>query len=206
MFGRMGMTGVTVTVAMVLALAILVILGVYAPLWLHWVQNGADLIERAVTSTGLPSQYNVWVGIFAASEAIVILIFTIIARIILAIMLAPFSERSRREGVGGLLASLGSMTTSLFLAFVLGILMLVTLGILAPQILDSMLGGAGWVESRLEHTGLPFRWNNILRLLIADDQILLLFFTIIARLLLAGVATGLTSAMGGGGSRRVAPV
>ena len=108
MFGRMAMTGLTVMVAMVLALAILVILGVYAPLWLHWVQNGADLIERAVTSTGLPSKYNVWVGIFAASEAIVILIFTIIARIILAVVLAPVSPRT--SGIGRLLASIGSVS------------------------------------------------------------------------------------------------
>lgn len=197
MFGRIAMTGLTVAVAMVLALAILVVLGVYAPLWLHWVQNGADLIERAVTSTGLPSRFNVWVGIFAASEAIVILIFTIIARIILAILLAPVSSNVRHSGVAGLFASIGSMTTSLFLAFVLGILMLVGLGIVAPEVLDSMLGAAGWVEARLEHTGLPFRWNNILRLLIADDQILLLFFTIVARLLIAALASALTSAVGG---------
>lgn len=195
MFGRIAMTGLTVMVAMVLALAILVLIGAYAPLWLHWVQNGADLIERAVTSTGLPSRYNVWVGIFAASEAIVILIFTIIARILLAVFLAPVSPSSRGGGVGALLASLGSMTTSLFLAFVLGILMLVSLGILAPDILDSMLSAAGWVEARLENTGLPFRWNNILRLLVADDQILLLFFTILARILLAAVATSVQSAI-----------
>lgn len=203
MFARMAMTGLTVMVAMVLALAILVLLGAYAPLWLHWVQNGADLIERAVTSTGLPSQYNVWVGIFAASEAIVILIFTIIARMILAVGLSPFS--SRMNGIGALLASIGSMTASLFFAFVLGILMLVSLGITAPEILDNMLSAAGWVEARLEHTGLPFRWNNILRLLIADDQILLLFFTIVARMLIAILATAITSAMGGGESRYLAP-
>ena len=203
MFGRMAMTGLTVMVAMVLALAILVLLGVYAPLWLHWVQNGADLIERAVTSTGLPSKYNVWVGIFAASEAIVILIFTIIARVILAIGLAPFS--SRMNGVGALLASIGSMTASLFFAFVLGILMLVSLGIVAPDILDSMLSAAGWVEARLENTGLPFRWNNILRLLIADDQILLLFFTIVARMLIAILATSASSAVGGNEARYMAP-
>ncbi|MBO6847466.1 MAG: hypothetical protein QUV02_14310 [Maricaulis sp.] len=203
MFGRMAMTGLTVMVAMVLALAILVILGVYAPLWLHWVQNGADLIERAVTSTGLPSKYNVWVGIFAASEAIVILIFTIIARIILAVVLAPVSPRT--SGIGRLLASIGSMTASLFFAFVLGILMLVTLGIIAPDILDGMLSAAGWVEARLEHTGLPFRWNNILRLLIADDQILLLFFTIVARMLIALVATSLSAAMGGNRSDYLVP-
>ncbi|MEC9250918.1 MAG: hypothetical protein VX501_09735 [Pseudomonadota bacterium] len=203
MFGRMAMTGLTVMVAMVLALAILVILGAYAPLWLHWVQNGADLIERAVTSTGLPSKYNVWVGIFAASEAIVILIFTIIARIILAVVLAPVSPRT--SGIGRLLASIGSMTASLFFAFVLGILMLVTLGIVAPDILDGMLSAAGWVEARLEHTGLPFRWNNILRLLVADDQILLLFFTIIARMLIALVATSLGAAMGGNRSEYMVP-
>jgi len=203
MFARMAMTGLTVLVAMVLALAILVLLGAYAPLWLHWVQNGADLIERAVTSTGLPSQYNVWVGIFAASEAIVILIFTIIARMILAVGLSPFS--SRMNGIGALLASIGSMTASLFFAFVLGILMLVSLGITAPEILDNMLSAAGWVEARLEHTGLPFRWNNILRLLIADDQILLLFFTIVARMLIAILATVITSAMSGGESRYLAP-
>lgn len=203
MFGRMAMTGLTVMVAMVLALAILVILGAYAPLWLHWVQNGADLIERAVTSTGLPSKYNVWVGIFAASEAIVILIFTIIARIILAVVLAPVSPLT--SGIGRLLASIGSMTASLFFAFVLGILMLVTLGIVAPDILDGMLSAAGWVEARLEHTGLPFRWNNILRLLVADDQILLLFFTIIARMLIALVATSLGAAMGGNRSEYMVP-
>jgi hypothetical protein len=195
MFGRMAMTGLTVMVAMVLALAILVALGVYAPLWLHWVQNGADLIERAVTSTGLPSRFNVWVGIFAASEAIVILIFTIIARIILAVFLAPVSPSAKRGGVGTLIANLGSMTTSLFLAFVLGILMLVSLGIAAPDILDSMLSVAGWIEGRLEHTGLPFRWNNILRLLISDDQVLLLFFTVLARVILALVATSVQSAI-----------
>ena len=149
------------------------------------------------------SKYNVWVGIFAASEAIVILIFTIIARIILAVVLAPVSPRT--SGIGRLLASIGSMTASLFFAFVLGILMLVTLGIIAPDILDGMLSAAGWVEARLEHTGLPFRWNNILRLLIADDQILLLFFTIVARMLIALVATSLSAAMGGNRSDYLVP-
>jgi hypothetical protein len=201
MFQRVINTGFTIAFAMVLALVILVVLGVYAPLWLHWVQNGADLIERAVTNTGLPSKYNVWVGIFAASEAIVILIFTIIARILIAILLVPFSTPERRRSGGGLIVRIGSMTTTLFLAFVLGILMLVFIGITAPGILDSMLGAAGWVENQLEHTGLPFRWNNILRLLIADDQILLLFFTIIARLLIALLVAGAGQAMSGGSNR-----
>lgn len=191
MFGMMARSGATVTASMIMALAMLLLLGVYAPLWLHWVQDGADLIERGVTSTGLPSRYNVWVGIFAASEAIVILIFTIIARILLAFVLAPVSSSVRKRGVVGLMASIGSMTTSLFFAFILGILMLVGLGVVAPEMLDGLLSGAGWVENGLENTGLPFRWNNILRLLIADDQILLLFFTILARLIIAGIATGL---------------
>jgi len=201
MFQRVINTGFTVAFAMVLALVILVVLGVYAPLWLHWVQNGADLVERTVTNTGLPSRYNVWVGIFAASEAIVILIFTIVARILIAILLVPFSTPERRRSGGGLIGRIGAMTTTLFLAFVLGIMMLVFLGITAPEMLDGMLGAAGWVENQLEHTGLPFRWNNILRLLISDDQILLLFFTIIARLLIALVITGVGQAMKGGGGR-----
>jgi len=90
---------------------------------------------------------------------------------------------------------IGSVSATLFFAFILALAMLVTLGLYAPDVLNWILNGADQVESWLTHTSLPNRYNNLVRLFLSNQQITFLFFTIIARIIIAIVATAITRAM-----------
>ena len=76
----------------------------------------------------------------------------------------------------------------------LALAMLVTLGLYAPNVLNWILDGAEMVEDWLTQTGLPNRYNNFVRLFLGDEQLTFLFFTIIARILVAIVGTAFSSA------------
>lgn len=88
-----------------------------------------------------------------------------------------------------ILGRVGSVSATLFLAFILALTMLVTLGLYAPDLLNWILNGADRVEDWLSHTALPNRYNNFVRLFLGDEQLTFLFFTIIARILIAIVAS-----------------
>ena len=89
--GRVTSTSVTLFLAFVLALAMLVSLGLYAPHVLNWVLNGAEMVEDWLTHTALPDRYNNWIRLFLGDEQLTFLFFTIIARIIVAIVGTLFS-------------------------------------------------------------------------------------------------------------------
>lgn len=93
------------------------------------------------------------------------------------------------------LGRIGSVSATLFLAFILALAMLVTLGLYAPDQLNWILNWADRVEDWLTHTSLPNRYNNLVRLFLSNQQITFLFFTIIARIIIAIVASLFMSAV-----------
>ena len=90
--GRVTSTSVTLFLAFVLALAMLVFLGLYAPHVLNWVLDGAEIVEDWLTHTALPDRYNNWIRLFLGDEQLTFLFFTIIARVIVAIVGTLFSR------------------------------------------------------------------------------------------------------------------
>lgn len=75
-------------------------------------------------------------------------------------------------------------TGNIFLSLILGALMLALVGYNSPETLSEMLVWArnlkGWITS----TGLEPKYNIWLELLLEERQLLFMFFTIIARILL----------------------
>jgi len=98
--------------------------------------------------------------------------------------------------MGMLFGRVAGSTITLFISFLLSIALLVGIGLSSPSTLNWMLDGAEMVEDLLTHTGLPDRYNNWVRIFVGDEQILLIFFTIISRLLIAIVGTSFSSALG----------
>lgn len=90
LLGRIGSVGATLFLAFVMATAMLVALGLYAPTALNWILDGAELVEQWLTHTGLPDRYNNFVRLFLGDEQLAFLFFTIISRIIIAIVASMF--------------------------------------------------------------------------------------------------------------------
>ena len=196
-FARLSKISATLFVSMVMAMAMLVLLWFYLPEWLGWVQDGADLVEDGVARLPVPEQYNNLVRIYASDDKIVLLIFTILARIMLGLVGTGFSAAMNagkiRVSEPPFVSRISSMIATLFLSFVLAIPMLAMIALTAEHLLHTMLDMADWVEDQLAHLPLTGRWRSGVRLAVSDDKILLLFFTIIARILIAIVATGFTA-------------
>jgi len=209
MFNRVTSVSVTLFLSMVMAMGMLIALWFYQPHWLSWVQDGADLLEDGIVAIPLPERYNNLVRIYASDDKLVLLIFTVIARIILAIIGTAYTSAIGASRTGsaaaGLVSKTGSTISTLMLSFVLAIIMLSALALTAQGALHALLDAADVVEDMLARLPLPGRWSAGVRYIVSDEKILLLFFTILARMLIAIVATGVTSAVKGG-SRRGAPV
>lgn len=197
LFARLSKISATLFVSMLMATAMLALLWFYLPEWLGWVQDGADLVEDGVSSIPIPEQYNNLVRIYASDDKIVLLIFTIIARLILAVLGSGFSAVVRAGKIHvaepPIVSRISSMIATLFLSFVLAILMLAFIALTMQDVLHAMLDAADWVEDAIANLPLSGRWRSGVRFAVSDDKILLLFFTIIARLLIAVVATSLTA-------------
>ena len=198
LFARLSKISATLFVSMLMAMGMLVLLWFYLPEWLGWVQDGADLVEDGVSAIPIPEQYNNLVRIYASDDKIVLLIFTVIARFILAIFGTAFTTATRVAKIlvaePPFISRISSMIATLFLSFVLAILMLAFIALTMEHVLHSMLDMADWVEDQLARLPLAGRWRSGVRFAVSDDKILLLFFTIIARVLIALVATGFTAA------------
>jgi len=76
-------------------------------------------------------------------------------------------------------------TGTLFLSIVLGALALVYVGINYPETLTVMLSGARDVKDMITGTSLDPHYNIWVQFLLDERQLLLLFFTICARAVLA---------------------
>jgi hypothetical protein len=85
-------------------------------------------------------------------------------------------------------------TSTLFISFVLGAIALVYVGIHAPWVLDMMLGWARTVKDLITGTGLDPQYNIWVKFLLEEQQLVFMFFTIGARIVL-GILGGLFGAL-----------
>ncbi|WBQ10758.1 hypothetical protein L2D01_03010 [Hyphomonadaceae bacterium ML37] len=81
------------------------------------------------------------------------------------------------------------LSITLFLAFVLSYLILGVLAFQFPDVLQVMLRWASDVERYMTGTGLPARYNNFLEIFVNKATILLVFLTVISRILIAIIGT-----------------
>ena len=75
-------------------------------------------------------------------------------------------------------------TGNIFLSLILGALMLALVGYNSPETLSEMLSWARSLKGWITSTGLEPKYNIWLELLLEERQLLFMFFTIIARILL----------------------
>ncbi|WP_339747798.1 hypothetical protein [uncultured Maricaulis sp.] len=195
---RLWKISATLFVSMILAMVMLAALWFYLPEWFSWVQDGADMLEDGVAAIPLPEKINNLVRIYASDDKIVLLIFTIIARVMLAFVGKAFTAVMPKPKVKvaeeGILGQIGSTISTLFLAFVIAILMVSAIALFWEAGLHYMLNASDWVEDKLAHLPIGGRWRSGVRFVVSDDKILLLFFTIIARALIVVFATSFGSA------------
>jgi hypothetical protein len=97
--------------------------------------------------------------------------------------------------MGLILARTTTATVTIFMSFVLSYIMLIGLGILWPEGLDWLVQRAKEVEAVIVQPDIPARYRVWLDLLIEEGAILLLFFTMVARILIALVLSSLAAAM-----------
>jgi len=99
--------------------------------------------------------------------------------------------------MGSILARTTNATFTIFLAFLLSYAMLIGLALASPTSLNWLLDGAELIEDALTHTALPDQYNNWLRIFVGEEQILFLFFAVLARIIIALVASSFMAAIKG---------
>ncbi|MDG1418589.1 MAG: hypothetical protein P8J78_06705 [Maricaulis sp.] len=192
MLSRISSVTSTLFLSMILAMIMMAASWFYTPDIFLWLQDGADIAEDLIASIPLPDEYQNLVRIYASDDKILLLIFTVLARILLAIL---GSLMGLSKTGANILARSGSAVSTIFLSFILAVLMLSTLALTAEGLLHTLLNGADWVEDGLANLPLEGRWRSGVRLVVSDEKILLLFFTMIARAAIAVVATSFTAAV-----------
>jgi hypothetical protein len=73
-------------------------------------------------------------------------------------------------------------------SLILGALLMAVVAIYSPETLSAMLGWARSFKGLITSTGLDPKYNIWLELLLEERQLLLMFFTVIARIILALIA------------------
>lgn len=91
-FGRVTNATLTIFLAFLMSYAMLISLGLFAPDVLNALVQWAKTVETWITGTGLPARYNVWLDLFVEEGAILLLFFTVLARLIIAIIGSSFSS------------------------------------------------------------------------------------------------------------------
>lgn len=76
-------------------------------------------------------------------------------------------------------------TGNIFLSLILGAFMLAFVGYYSPETLSEMLSWARHLKGAITSTGLEPKYNIWLELLLEERQLLFMFFTVIARILLS---------------------
>jgi hypothetical protein len=84
-------------------------------------------------------------------------------------------------------------TSTIFLSLVLGAFALALVGYYSPETLSTMLGWARDLKGVITGTGLDPKYNIWVELLLEERQLLFMFFTIAARIVLAIIALPFTS-------------
>jgi len=198
MMSRISIISATLFVSMVLAMVMMAVTWFYTPDIFSWMQDGADFAEDAIASIPVADEYRNLVRIYASDDKILLLIFTIFARILLAVLGSVFASTFMGRGLSkasvGVLSRSTSATSTIFLSFILAVLMLSTMALTMEGLLQSLLNMADWIEDMLANLPLAGRWRAGVRLAVSDEKILILFFTIVARILIAIVATSFSAA------------
>ena len=88
--------------------------------------------------------------------------------------------------------------SSLFFSLVLGAILLGIVGYNSPETLSYLLGVAGNLKHLITGTGLDPKYNIWVEILLEEKQLLFMFFTITARLII-GLLGGLVGALIGRG-------
>ena len=83
-----------------------------------------------------------------------------------------------------LLGRISGSSFAIFLSFVLATILLIAMGLKAPDQLKQVLDTAEWVESSITGMGFPTEYNNWIRLFFDDAQLTMIFFVIVIRVLL----------------------
>jgi hypothetical protein len=84
-------------------------------------------------------------------------------------------------------------TSTIFVSMILGAFGLAIVGYNSPETLSTMLGWARDLKSVITGTGIDPKYNIWVELLLEERQLLFMFFTIAARVLLALLAAPFTS-------------
>jgi hypothetical protein len=79
-------------------------------------------------------------------------------------------------------------TSTIFLSLILGAFALAFVGYNWPEVLSQMLGWARDLKSVITSSGIDPRYNIWVELLLEERQLLFMFFTIAARIVLAIIA------------------
>lgn len=82
-------------------------------------------------------------------------------------------------------------TGNILLSLVLGALALAYVGLNAPELLSILIGWARQLKITLISTGLAAKYNIWLELLLEERQLLFMFFTVAARIVLALIGAAL---------------
>ena len=90
LLGRIGSVSATLVLAFLLATAMWIGLSLYLPDIMELILNGADHVEDWMTHTVIPSRYNNFVRLFIGDEQLTFLFFTIVSRILIAIIATLF--------------------------------------------------------------------------------------------------------------------
>ena len=89
-----------------------------------------------------------------------------------------------------MIVNLLSSVSSLFFSLILGAIMLGVVGYNSPELLSHMLSWARELKGAITGTGLDPKYNIWVEVLLEERQLLFMFFTIAARILMA-LVTGL---------------
>ncbi len=98
---------------------------------------------------------------------------------------------------GSLVGRVLVAAVNIFLSLIFGAIALVFVAIQVPGIFEMLLNGAGWIENQITTTGLDPAYNNWVRFLIRDEQLVFLGFVIVMRIVLAMVIGGIAVTLGG---------
>lgn len=87
-------------------------------------------------------------------------------------------------------------TSTLFFSLILGAFLLAVVGYNSPALLHELIGYAGDLKGIITSTGLDPKYNIWVELLLEERQLLFMFFTIAARIIL-GLSWGLIAVLMG---------
>ncbi|MGE3229611.1 MAG: hypothetical protein AB7J30_09270 [Hyphomicrobium sp.] len=93
MFLRLLLGTSTIFLSLVLGAFALALVGYNSPETLSQMLGWARDLKGLITSTGIDPKYNIWVELLLEERQLLFMFFTIAARIVLALIAAPFARR-----------------------------------------------------------------------------------------------------------------